>query len=287
MPSPSIDPKACTSLLVRATRQLAAAGESLDRPRDVPAGIDWIRKASRKSAQGLRGRLDALYPAIGWMEEDGAHAGTASTYWLYDAIDGAYHYLQGLPLWSSSLALVHDDRIVFSAVYSPSTKEVFMACEGRGATCNGKQIWVSSKTDLRSAVAGTAVAPVLQVGRSAQARALECVSAIAPQVFVLRAMASASLQLAFVAAGRLDLHWETGLDAQDWLAGALLVREAGGRASDLSGATLSAQSEGIVAAPASLHGTIVALLHSASLTSLAIREPACSVAGSPQTGSPQ
>ena len=95
--------------------------------------------------------------------------------------------------------------------------------------------------------------PIAQVGPAEQAVALSLLSAVAPKVFVVRPLAAASLQLAYVAAGRLDAYWETGRDPADWLAGTLLVREAGGQVSALDGSPFGGVAAGILAAGSSVH----------------------------------
>ncbi|HTJ25562.1 MAG TPA: inositol monophosphatase family protein [Candidatus Limnocylindria bacterium] len=142
--------------------------------------------------------------AIGWSDAEAQpdlqrRPADDETFWIFDPIDGAYHYLQGLPLWSSSLALISGGRAVF-------------------------------------AVVATALPPFGygDFAEHEQARAL--LGAVAERVFVVRQMASASLHLAYVAAGRLDAYWEVGRDVHDWAAGALLVRESGAQITDLTGA---------------------------------------------------
>ncbi len=116
---------------------------------------------------------------------------------------------------------------LFSSVFDPALDELFVAVANEGATLNGRPIRVSPKAELPVAVVGTAVAPRIQVGPEAQEAAIRLFGALAREVFVMRPMAATSLQLAYVAAGRLDAYLETGDDAADWLAGALLIREAG------------------------------------------------------------
>jgi len=247
-----IDLDHCARLLKQVTDTIAADAPRHARDLGVAALIDEVHAVNAGAAQHLRAELLALYPGIGWRDEDSAAFDTTAAHWVYDPIDGAYHYLQGLPLWSASLALVAGGRAVAALVYDPALGELFVAEEGQGARCGSEAIRVSPKTALAAAVAGSAVPPQLQVGAKAQQDALHLLAAVAPQVFVLRPMASTSLQLAYVAAGRLDVYWEAGNDAADWLAGALLVRGAGGLATALDGGGLREDSYGIVAGNAEL-----------------------------------
>ncbi|TFW30277.1 inositol monophosphatase family protein [Duganella callida] len=242
-----LDLDRCARLLQQVTDAIAADAPHHARNATVPELIDQVHAVNAIAEPRLRAELQALYPAIGWRDEDSAAFDDAAPHWVYDPIDGAYHYLQGLPLWSASLALVADGRAVAAIVYDPALGEMFMAQAGEGARSATAPLRVSPKTELAAAVAGTAVPPRLQAGVQAQQEALCLLTAVAPKVFVLRPMAATSLQLAYVAAGRLDVYWETGNDAADWLAGALLVREAGGLATALDGGGLGPDSRGIVA----------------------------------------
>ncbi len=112
----------------------------------------------------MRKALSEHYPDVGWSRSEAQpdnrdESADASPYWVYDPIDGAYHYIQGMPLWSSSLALISEGRTVFSIVYEPSLHELFVATESGGATLNGVSLRVSGKSALRSAVVATALPP--------------------------------------------------------------------------------------------------------------------------------
>ena len=104
-----------------------------------PANTGWVDAEARPELQGKSTKDEA--------------------FWIYDPIDGAYHYLQGLPLWSASLALIHGDNTIYAAVYDPVTRELFSANKGQGAKLNASIIRVSQKSDLRTAVIGTAIPP--------------------------------------------------------------------------------------------------------------------------------
>jgi myo-inositol-1(or 4)-monophosphatase len=251
-----IDLAHCAQLLKQITDGIAASGPRRAVDAGVPALIAQVHGVSAAADRLLRAELQARYPHIGWRDEDSAAFDAAAPHWVYDPVDGAYHYLQGLPLWAASLALVQDGRAVLALIYDPALDDMFIAAEGAGATLSGQPLRVSPKADLASAVVGSAIAPRLQVGAEAQADALRLLAAIAPQVFVIRPMAATSLQLAYVAAGRLDAYWEAGNDAADWLAGALLVREAGGAVSSLDGGPLREGSRGIVAGNDQLAGQL-------------------------------
>ncbi|MDD1785739.1 inositol monophosphatase family protein [Burkholderia gladioli] len=149
---------------------------------------------------------------------------------------------------------------LFSSVFDPALDELFVAVANEGATLNGRPVRVSLKAEFPAAVVGTAVAPRIQVGPEAQEAAIRLFGALAREVFVMRPMAATSLQLAYVAAGRLDAYLETGDDAADWLAGALLIREAGGTVTDLRNERFGWSGDGVLGTNAKLHRALVAMI---------------------------
>lgn len=219
-----IDQDLCIQLVCAIVDEIAANGPVGKQEAALTDLIAYVRAVSDAAATKLRAALADQYPGIGWTHET-SHP-TDEVYWLYDPIDGAYHWLQGLPLWSSSLVLVCRGEPVFAIVYDATMQDVFVAAKGEGTTCNGAAVRAAGKTELAAAVAGTAIPPVAQVGAVEQDEALDLLRTVARAVFVVRPMAATSLQLAYVAAGRLDAYFEKGHDVADWLAGALLVREA-------------------------------------------------------------
>ncbi|CAN7630648.1 inositol monophosphatase [Caballeronia sp. LjRoot34] len=256
------DPYLLSALIRGVTDQLAASAVPPKPDETVNQLIQRVTQASTWAKTVMQTALSQHYPGIGWSSSEAQpdspdEAAASSPYWVYDPIDGAYHYIQGLPLWSSSLALISEGRTVFSIVYEPSLHELFVATEFGGAVLNGAPLRVSGKSDLRTAVVATALPPFGYGDEDEHRRSVALLGAMSRRVFVVRQMASASLQLAYVAAGRLDAYWETGNDLYDWVAGALLVREAGGQVTDLAGAPLGSNANGIAAAPA---GLAVALL---------------------------
>jgi myo-inositol-1(or 4)-monophosphatase len=249
----TIDIDTCAMLLRAATDQIATTTERPAATADIVDVIVWVKAKSAAAASSLRKQLADLYPDIGWTGEEDRPDDPEATYWVYDPIDGAYHFLQGLPLWSSSLAVVRGGRCLVGIIYDATSNEMFIAREDHGATLNGSPIRTQNKSALASAVLGTAVPPILQVGFSEHAEALYLLGQVSREVFVVRQMASASLQLAYVASGRLDGYFEVGHDIPDWLAGALLVKEAGGRVTDLNGEAFGWNSDGLLAASANMH----------------------------------
>jgi myo-inositol-1(or 4)-monophosphatase len=278
---PEIDPTFCAIALRTVTDELARQAWQ---PRAGDQVADIIPRLFEISAHGramLKALLDLRYPGILWgADEKHPHLSTTALRarcWIYDPIDGAYHFIQGLPLWSASLALVEDGEVVFALVYDPTCGELYAGCRGYGATLNGQKLGVSAKRVLSAAVVGTGL-PIHGPGDpSIHSSGLEQLAAVSRNVFVVRQMASASLQLAYVAAGRLDAYWEAGRDLHDWAAGALLVREAGGVVTDFDGRPFGGNGDGIIAAPQSLlggmHDAISIPRQSSTSSSVSFRNP--------------
>lgn len=257
------DPDTCSAYLRGVTEQLAG------RPRrsggSVTELIDQVREANAWANDALRTALSKRFPHIHWAESERntelhrnpEHDGS---YWVYDPIDGAYHFLQGLPLWSASLALVDQGRTVASFVYDPCLKEMFVAVRGHGSFLNGKRLAASKRTTLDSAVVAATLPSFAFDGAAATEATIKSIASVVPRVFSLRLMASSSLQLAYVAAGRLDAYWSLDGDMYDWLAGALLAREAGASVTDMTSSELNWGSEALLASAPALSETLSALL---------------------------
>ena len=256
-----LDPGTCADLLRAVSEQIASQAPRSACDGSVAELIGRARAVSEAASRQLRAALAKLHPGIGWTDEEARP--TQGDYWLCDPIDGAYHYLQGLPLWSSSLVLVRAGRPFLSIVHDATRSETFVATESGGAKCNGVPVLVSPKSALAASVVGTAIPPLAQVGDAEHTQALALLGAVSRAAFVVRPMAAVSLQLAYVAAGRLDAYWENGRDVADWLAGSLLVQEAGGVVSHLDGSSFGWSGSGILAGNGKLHTVLQPLLWNA------------------------
>lgn len=250
-----IDTTLVAALLRGITDEFALNAPMLSGDESIPQLIERVCALSAQAQARMRTLLASAFPDIGWSDsEDKADTQVGDLpHWVYDPIDGAYHYLQGLPLWSSSLALVKGGKAIAAFVYDPTRHELFIAQAGKGATLNGQPIKVASKSQLRTAVVGTALPPYTPSKAQEHVLAARLLVRTCREVFVVRQMAAASLQLAYVAVGRLDAYVEVGDDLYDWLAGSLLVQEAGGVSTALDGTPLGACSQGVLSASGSLH----------------------------------
>jgi len=199
--------------------------EQLQPSRKGPA--DFVSAADLKAEKILRAELQKARPDFGFLlEESGEIAGRDKSHrWIIDPLDGTTNFLHGLPFWAISIALERDGEIVAGMVYEPVRDEMFWAEKGGGAFINHQRLRVSGRRRLDEAVIATGM-PFK--GRGDVAAYLPQLQAIMTETAGVRRFGAASLDLAYVAAGRFDGYWERGLNVWDIAAGAVLVREAGG-----------------------------------------------------------
>lgn len=188
---------------------------------------DFVSRADLKAEELIREELTEARPNYGWLGEESAEVkGSDPTRrWIVDPLDGTTNFLHGMPHWAISIALEHKGEIVAGVVYDPAKDEMFVAEKGAGAYLNDRRLRVSGRRDMIEMLFATGI-PF--GGRPELPGALRQIAAIAPQTAGIRRLGSASLDLAYVAAGRLDGYWERKIRPWDAAAGMLLVREAGG-----------------------------------------------------------
>jgi myo-inositol-1(or 4)-monophosphatase len=226
--------------------------------------IDIVTAADRATEDLIRGRLAALRPQDGFLgEESGGGAGTSGLTWVVDPIDGTANYLYDLPNWSVSIAVVEGDpdpatwTALAGVVNAPMLREVYTASLGGGAHVDGRPMQVRQPVPLDRALVATGFHYTQEI-RTNQARVAQPLLA---RVRDLRRAGGAAIDLAYVAAGRIDAYFEQGLNPWDQAAGALLVREAGGVVRGIDGPApthrmLIAGQEAVVA---ELHAALVEL----------------------------
>ncbi|MFN3613532.1 MAG: inositol monophosphatase family protein [Rubrimonas sp.] len=224
---------------------------------------DFVSNADRKSEETIRDELMRARPAYGWLgEETGAEDGQDGMHrWIVDPLDGTTNFLHGIPHWCISIALERKGEITHGVIYDPIKDEMFTAEKGGGAWLNDRRLRVSGRRDLSMMLFGCGV-PF--AGSRHLPRFLRELAALMPQCAGVRRGGAAALDLAYVAAGRLDGYWERGINAWDVAAGALLVREAGGLLRELSrdGADPVATGD-ILAANAEAADQVLAILRAA------------------------
>jgi len=211
-------------------------------------------------SDSIRERLEAIRPGVPFLDEIDTKLPDGEA-WIVDAVDGAVHYLQGLPQWSVSIGLVREGEPVLAALYSPFLGEVYTAARGLGTFRNGIRVTPSMKTDLSLTLAGTSQPPFPGRQPDAIAATGQALTVLIPAVGVVRNLGPTSWQIADVASGRMDLFFEFGRDASNLLAASLMVTEAGGIVTDAAGVAWAASSESFVAASVALHPQIISLLN--------------------------
>lgn len=237
--------------------------EQLQVSRKGPA--DFVSMADKRAEQTLVDELRNARPDWGLLvEESGVIEGDPmKPRWIVDPLDGTTNFLHGVPHFAISIA-VEDPRgsggrpeITHGLVYQPLTDESFWAEKGSGAWLQDRRLRVSSRRDLTESLVGTGMP---HCGRGDVASWSKTFAAIAPQVSGVRRFGSAALDLAWVAAGRMDAFWEDDLDIWDTAAGVVLVREAGGFITDYRGQDRMFERRQYLAANVDLHSKLHKLL---------------------------
>lgn len=189
---------------------------------------DFVSKADREAERLIKEELMGGRPTYGWLgEETGGTDGQDPTRrWIVDPLDGTTNFLHGMPHWAISIALEHKGEIVSAVVYDPAKDEMFWAEKGAGAWLNdSRRIRVSGRRVMSEAIFATGV-PF--GAKKTLPATLQDLARLMPACAGVRRWGAASLDLAYVAAGRYDGYWERELQPWDIAAGLLLVKEAGG-----------------------------------------------------------
>ena len=234
--------------------------EHLQVSRKGPA--DFVSTADKTAEDTLRYVLTKARPKYSFlMEESGEVIGEdTSNTWIIDPLDGTTNFLHGLPHFAISLGLQRDGEMLAGVVYEPVHDEMFWAEKGQGAHLNDRRIRVSGRSAMDESLFATGIPFKGTRDHLEFLKHLEAVMAASSGV---RCFGSAALDLAYVAAGRYDGFWETGLSAWDMAAGIVLVREAGGYVTEIDGKKKMMKSGSILAANDQLHVPLGKLLHEA------------------------
>jgi myo-inositol-1(or 4)-monophosphatase len=195
---------------------------------------DFVTQVDRAAEQAIIDVIRRAYPEHSFLaEESGAAQGARPEFqWVIDPLDGTTNYIHGFPQYCVSIALEHKGVLTQAVVYDPAKNELFTASRGRGAYLDDRRMRASKCAQLSNALVGTGF-PFKELERiDLYMRQLRTLMGACSGV---RRAGAAALDLAYVAAGRLDAFWEMGLSRWDMAAGALLIQEAGGLVSDLDG----------------------------------------------------
>ena len=215
---------------------------------------DYVTEVDRAAEQEIIGIIRHHYPAHAILAEESGASGDNETRWIIDPLDGTTNFLHGFPVYAVSIACEVRGRLEVATVYDVLRQELFTATRGVGAQLDGKRIRVSKRRGLEGALLAT--------GFPFRANAdldtyLEMLRVVMPQVAGVRRPGSAALDLAYVAAGRVDGFWELGLKPWDTAAGALLITEGGGLISRINGDTYQ-HGDDVCAGTPRIHAELIA-----------------------------
>jgi len=213
---------------------------------EVKARNDYVSDVDRQAEARIIEDLLKSFPGHGILaEESGVIEGKEDYRWIIDPLDGTTNYLHGFPHYAVSIACEHRGRLTHGVIYDPFKQELFAASRGDGATLNNRRIRVGNLHSAQGALLATGF-PFKHPEQLDEF--LKQFKAFFDKATDVRRAGSAALDLAYVAAGRLDGYWESGLQSWDIGAGALIVREAGGLVTDYSGEANFLENGEVVAA---------------------------------------
>ena len=217
---------------------------------------DYVSQADRKAEDILYNELSKARPGYAFlMEERGPVEGDDGQHrWLIDPLDGTTNFLHGIPFFAISIALERQGQLVAGVIYNPAMDELYTAERGGGAFMNDRRLRVAARTKLSDSVIGTGIP---HLGRPNHGNYLIELRHVMGEVAGVRRLGSIALDLAYVAAGRMDGFWEAGMNPWDLGAGILLVREAGGFVSDLSGGQAMLEDGTVIAGNETIHGALL------------------------------
>jgi myo-inositol-1(or 4)-monophosphatase len=218
---------------------------------------EFVSEIDRSAEAIIIQELRARFPDHAILAEESGAQGRSDYQWVIDPLDGTTNYLHGFPQFAVSIALKHKGQLECGVVYDPLHEELYSAARGQGAQLNDRKIRVAKRLSLDGALIGTGFP--FRDGRHIDAY-LGMFKDMSMATAGLRRPGSAALDLAYVAAGRTDGFWEIGLAEWDCAAGALLVMEAGGTVSDLSGGRSFLQTGHLVAGNLKVHQAMLDLL---------------------------
>ena len=223
---------------------------------------NFVTAADRRAEEILREELANARPGYGFLGEEGGRVeGTDKTHcWVVDPLDGTTNFVHSIPHFAISIALEREGTVVAGLIYNPANDDLFTAERGKGAFLNDQRLRVAARRRLADAVIGCGLP---HLGRGDLALGARELAAVQPKVAGLRRFGAAALDLAWVAAGRLDAYWERNLSPWDIAAGLIVVQEAGGFVTDLDGRELTRASVDVLAGNEAIHSELLKLLKAA------------------------
>lgn len=252
---------AMLNIAIRAARRAGALiVRSIEKRQDLQIDTkgrnDFVTEVDRQAEATIIQTLRKAFPNHAILAEESGLIGENEYQWIVDPLDGTTNFLHGNPQYCVSIALRHKERLEQAVVYDPLRDELYVASQGAGALLNDRRIRVS-KTHLDSALIGTGFPFRIEKHIDPY---LDSFKALYPFVSDIRRAGSAALDLAYVAAGRLDGFWEIGLKEWDIAAGTLLIQEAGGLNSDFNGGNDYLTTGNIMAGNPKVHKEMLSIM---------------------------
>lgn len=228
----------------------------------IKGPADFVSTADKEAEKTLHQELKKARPKWGFMlEEAGEIEGYDKQHrWIIDPLDGTTNFLHGIPHFAISIAAESQGQLQAALVYNPVTEELFTAERGQGAYLNDRRLRVAARRNLSSCVIGTGIP---HIGRPEHGKFLLELAHLMGETAGVRRMGAASLDLAYIAAGRFDGFWERGLQPWDMAAGMLLIMEAGGYVTDVDGGNKVFETGGIMAGNEIIQKKLLAALKKA------------------------
>ena len=226
---------------------------------------DFVSTADKKAEDIIRGELSYARPEYSFLLEEGGKIEGSDTNrrWIVDPLDGTTNFLHGMPHFAVSIGFEEFGEVVAGVIYDPVKDECFWAEKGKGAFLTDRRLRVSSRTRLSDAVFATGIPHIGRLEGEGHKRFLRQLEGVMAKTSGVRRWGAASLDLAYVAAGRYDGFWESGLSAWDVAAGLIIVKEAGGFVTDNQNRAYKVGEGDIVACNAHMHTGLLGLLRGA------------------------
>jgi myo-inositol-1(or 4)-monophosphatase len=255
---------ALINVMVKAARR---AGRSLKRDLgeienlqvSLKGPANFVSAADRRAEQMLYDDLIKARPGYGFLgEEGGTREGTdKSNTWIVDPLDGTTNFLHGIPQFAISIGLQREGTMIAGVIYNPGNEELYIAERGKGAFLNDTRLRVAGRKQLHDCVIACGLP---HIGRGDHELSRREMAELQPRVAGLRRFGAASLDMAFVAAGRLDGYWERNLKPWDLAAGIIMVREAGGTVSGIEGGDTALATGNVVCGNETIQSELVKIL---------------------------
>jgi myo-inositol-1(or 4)-monophosphatase len=255
---------ALINVMVKAARR---AGRSLKRDLgeienlqvSLKGPANFVTMADRRAEEMLYSDLSKARPGYGFIgEEGGTRVGDDKTHtWIVDPLDGTTNFLHGIPQFAISIGLQREGTMIAGVIYNPANEELYIAERGKGAFLNDQRLRVAGRRNLNECVISCGLP---HLGRGDLELSRSELAGIQKRVAGLRRLGAACLDMAFVAAGRLDGHWERNLQPWDMAAGQIIVREAGGIVSGIEGDDDPLKTGNLICGNEFVHAELVKIL---------------------------